>query len=215
EHLARRADDSPRGAPQALGEEVELLLEPTWGLRDNQWGSEVGAQDRVGWPADGRAVFVQHGVLARDLLRRGGPGRAVPFDVARVGVPRDQAQRPALTPTADQDRHALLDRPGRHPGVGDPQVLAREGHPLLSPEPREELEGLLQGVQAVLRRWQVETHLRELVAVPAAAEAQDQATVAQAVDVGGDPRQEHRVAELDAGDEGAQPDAPGRPAHPP
>ena len=114
--------------------------------------SSPGAIDRgLGQAGDGDLgrVAVDLGAVAVQDLDLAPDGLGVAEEVAGVGVPGHEPQRPPLARAADEDRHVLLEGPGvadrlRHGGG----ATLEAGRPL-APHERQQLEGVLQPVVAL------------------------------------------------------------------
>src|SRR6266511_3810402 len=107
-----------------------------------------------------------------------------------LGVLGDDAQRAALTVAADGDRRVrALHLLRLAPCLGEREMLALERRPVLRQQLDDDLHALLELVEALLERWQAKTKGIGLVLIPAGAKTDDQATLADDVDGGGDVRQ--------------------------
>ena len=158
-----------------------------------------------GFAADVRAVAAQHLELVDDVLGRA--ARVVPV----LGEAGDAPQRAALAEAADADRRVrALDRLGLAAGVLQRVVLPGEVRRGVGQQPDDDLERLVEAVEALLQRRQVDAVGRALLLVPTGAEAELEAALRHDVDRGGHVREHRRVAVHVAGDEHSHPHPLGR-----
>src|SRR5664279_4526294 len=114
--------------------------------------------------------------------------------VASVGVPRDEAQRLALAAAADQDRDVAADRLGVVEGAGGAEVLAGERRLLVGEHRARDLQRLLQTLEALLERRELEPVGGVFVLEPARADPVPRAAAGNHVERRGDLGSERRVS---------------------
>ena len=216
----------PRGAEVVEAHHLRHAGEHRVGgsaVRAERHEQELRERDRLGVPAGGPRVFVEHrrapavlgevelhGVVEVELPDAPARGGNQVHDVGVLG--RDAEQRGPRT--AEHDRWPRLLH-GLRLGIEPPQavVLAREVDHRLGPEPRDDLERLAELRDARLGRRIVEAERVVLLAEPARAQAELEPPAAHVIDGGRDLRGERRMPEGVAGDELRQPHAARRHRH--
>jgi hypothetical protein len=156
-------------------------------------------------PSDGGAVPGQDVLKLEPLLRA--LGERVPL----LGPARHGAQRAPLAAAADRDRrmrplHGLR----LAPGVGELDVLAGERGDGLAEQADDGLDALVEPVEPLPQRRQVDAVGVALHLVPPGAQADFQPSARDDVDGRGHVGQHRRVAVDHAGYLAAEPDPPGR-----
>jgi 3-hydroxyisobutyrate dehydrogenase-like beta-hydroxyacid dehydrogenase len=166
------------------------------------------AGDLVHIPAERGAVPSEHLLQLQPLLRAFGDG------VPLLGPARHGAQRALLAAAADRDRRVrLLDRLRLAPGLGELDVPAAERGRGLAQQPDDGLHALVEPVEPLLQRWQVDPVRVAFHLVPSSPEAEFQSAARDDVDGCGHVGQHRRVAVDHAGHLAADPDPPGGLGH--
>ena len=170
--------------------------------------SASAGEDERAEPADGhlgRVAPDRLAVAAQDLDLVG-HGGGVAEDVGHVGVAGHQLQRPLLAAAADEDgRPTRLQRRRHVARLVDPVVAAVERRRLLGEHGPADLQRLLQAVEPLAGRREVEAQALVLHVVPGRPDAEDGPSRADDVERRHDLGQVGRVAVGDAGDHGAEP----------
>src|SRR4029450_12011399 len=148
--------------------------------------SEPGVADGGGVAAEVRAVARQRLELARDLGRLAG-------QVALVAVLGDQPQRALLAVAADQDRGAAGPQRERYvQRLAGPVVASLEARALAAEHGADDLQRLLQPVEALAQRREPEAVAGVLGLEPAGADAEHRAAARDHVERGRDLREQRR-----------------------
>ena len=135
----------------------------------------------------------------------GGPGE-LRERVPLVGVVRRQPQHPRPVRGDEQRDPGLLERLGFERRVVEPVVEARISRPFGAHQRDEDLDRLLEAVDALGRRRQVDAVAAVLVGVPAGAQAEDQPAATHVVDRHGLLGEDRGMPERVARDENPEPD---------
>ena len=117
---------------------------------------------------------------------------------------RHEPQRPPLARAADEDRHALLQRPRVAGRRLDRRRAALEARRARAPHQRQQLERVLEAGVALAQRREVPAVEAVLALEPGGAEAAHRAAAGEHVERRDDLRQVGDVAVRDAGDERAR-----------
>ena len=172
-------------------------------------GVEVVERQRAGARDVGRGTAGFDGELVDALVglaQRVGRAPGVPD----VGVAGDEGERSLRALAADPDRRVgALHRGGAEAGIVQGHDLAVVGDGLAGEEAGDDLEGVLQQVEALARRGEGDAELGVLLVEPGGAERELQAAVRGVVDGHGLGGEHRGVAVGGAGDEQAEADALG------
>ena len=135
-------------------------------------------------------------------------GRRVAEEVRHVGVLRHQFECPLLASAPDQDARPARLYWGRHVArLVDPVVAAVESRGFFGEHGPADLQRLLQAVEPLAGRGEVEAQALVLHVVPRRSDAENGPSRADDVERRHDLGQVGRVAVGDAGHHGAQPHA--------
>ena len=163
--------------PHALGDGLGQRLDLVWLVRDQQRHVDR-PPEALGIAPDGGAVLVEDGALAGHDLG------AAP-DVPVIGVLGHDAQGHALAAAADhQLGMRLLHGLGIEGRVRELVVLAVEGAAPLRPQRVEYFARLVQPLEPLAQRVEGDAVGFVLVLLPARAEAEDEPTARDDVDLG-------------------------------
>src|ERR671914_1291045 len=147
-----------------------------------------------------RAVLVEHGELVPHTV-------GVAAQVAGVGMPGYQPQGPLLPRPAHHDRDPLLQRPRIADGLAHRERPALEARRAGPPQERQQLERVLEPVEALGERREVPAIQLVLALEPGRAEPTQRPAAGEHVEGGQDLPEVGDVAVADPGHERAQPDA--------
>src|SRR5258708_21848996 len=148
--------------------------------------------------------------VASDVIARG--GATDPFvvtEIRGVGVARHLLQGSSFSTVADQDRnvwpvHRLW---CSQLGVVDLEVLASIAHRGVTPKPGNDFYRFSERLMALSRRRKAHPKLLELPGIVPDTDAEDQASLTQAIDIRRLPGQNDWVAIVNAADQSPKPDS--------
>ena len=189
----------PATAGRSVSSRNALALAASSVTRNRAWAERWIS---AGIAADALAVLVEHGAALGDRV---GEAPHVPL----VGVAGDDAEHPVAL-AADEERERVLHGLGLTDGVGELVVAAVERGGLLAEEAVPHLAGLLEAGQQLAGPREVDAVLLVLVDLPAGADAEQHAPVADVVDGGRPVRDDGGVPVGVAEHERAEADALGR-----
>ena len=167
---------------------VELRLGGCFALGEHEPCGEVGTEDGVVGAADGVAVLAENGELPADVVGgAGGTAVAALPKVAGVGVLGDLAEGDALAAAGeDEGRAGSLNGERDDAFVVGMVVVAVVGEWLVAPDATNDGDGFFEGGLALGDGGKGETELGELGGVPTDAEAEEEASAAKVIEVGGE-----------------------------
>src|SRR5260370_9369758 len=130
-------------------------------------------------------------------------------EIGDVGVARHLSQGSSFSAATDEDRNVwLLHRPrAGEPGVANLEVLAPIGNGRVTPQPRNDFYRFAERLVALSRRREGQSQLLELPGVVPDTDAEDKASLAQAIDIRRLPGQNDRVAIVNAADQRPEPNS--------